>query len=46
MRHRATALGGQWRVIRRAEGGTEIEVRLPRAVIVTATQSEATAVAR
>jgi signal transduction histidine kinase len=46
MRHRATALGGEWRIIRRAEGGTEVEVRLPRAGIVTATPSEASAVAR
>jgi len=29
MRHRAIALGGQWRIIRRAERGTEVEVRLP-----------------
>jgi signal transduction histidine kinase len=29
MRLRATGLGGQWQVRRPAEGGTEIEVRLP-----------------
>jgi signal transduction histidine kinase len=29
MRHRATALGGSWRAVRRREHGTEIEVRLP-----------------
>ena len=46
MRHRATALGGEWRIIRRSEGGTEIEVRLPRAGIAAASQSEATAVTR
>jgi signal transduction histidine kinase len=29
MRHRAIGFGGQWRIIRRAERGTEVEVRLP-----------------
>jgi signal transduction histidine kinase len=29
MRHRATGFGGEWRIIRRPQGGTEIEVRLP-----------------
>src|SRR5262249_30198947 len=29
MRHRATGLGGQWRISTRTGGGTEIEVRLP-----------------
>jgi signal transduction histidine kinase len=29
MRQRARALGGQWQVHRPAEGGTEVEVRLP-----------------
>jgi signal transduction histidine kinase len=29
MRHRATALGGSWRAVRRRDHGTEIEVRLP-----------------
>jgi signal transduction histidine kinase len=29
MRHRAAGFGGQWRVHRPADGGTEIEVRLP-----------------
>jgi signal transduction histidine kinase len=29
MRHRAIALGGQWRVLHPARHGTEIEVRLP-----------------
>ncbi|HTT42041.1 MAG TPA: CHASE3 domain-containing protein [Steroidobacteraceae bacterium] len=29
MRHRVSGLGGQWRLIRRAERGTEVEVRLP-----------------
>jgi signal transduction histidine kinase len=29
MRHRVSGLGGQWRIIRRAERGTEVEVRLP-----------------
>ena len=29
MRHRATALGGQFRIARPATGGTQIEVRLP-----------------
>ena len=29
MRHRAIGFGGQWRILRRTEGGTEIEVRLP-----------------
>jgi signal transduction histidine kinase len=29
MRHRTRALGGQWHVSRRSEGGTQIEVRLP-----------------
>jgi len=36
MRHRAIGLGGQWRIIRRAERGTEIEVRLPLERIVRA----------
>jgi signal transduction histidine kinase len=29
MRHRAVALGGQWQIHRPADGGTEVEVRLP-----------------
>jgi signal transduction histidine kinase len=29
MRHRATGFGGEWRIMRRAQGGTEVEVRLP-----------------
>jgi signal transduction histidine kinase len=29
MRHRASGFGGQWRIMRRPERGTEIEVRLP-----------------
>jgi len=29
MRHRAIGFGGQWRIARRTEGGTEIHVRLP-----------------
>jgi signal transduction histidine kinase len=29
MRHRAIGFGGQWRITRRSERGTEIEVRLP-----------------
>jgi signal transduction histidine kinase len=29
MRHRAIGFGGEWRIMRRAQGGTEIEVRLP-----------------
>jgi signal transduction histidine kinase len=33
MRHRAIGLGGEWRIVR-AEGGTEIEVRLPLAGIL------------
>ena len=33
MRHRAIALGGEWRIVR-AERGTEIEVRLPMARIL------------
>jgi signal transduction histidine kinase len=37
MRHRASGLGGQWRIIRGAECGTEVEVRLPLARIVSAT---------
>jgi signal transduction histidine kinase len=32
MRHRAVALGGEWRIVR-VERGTEIEVRLPLAGI-------------
>lgn len=34
MRHRARGLGGEWRVSRRAERGTEIQVRLPLEQIV------------
>ncbi len=29
MRHRATGFGGEWRIIRRTQGGAEVEVRLP-----------------
>lgn len=29
MRHRVTGLGGEWRIVPRARGGTEVEVRLP-----------------
>ncbi len=36
MRHRATGFGGEWRIIRRAQGGTEIEVRLPLEQILAA----------
>lgn len=36
MRHRAIGLGGQWRIIRRAERGTEIEVRLPLGRVLAA----------
>ncbi len=42
MRHRALGFGGQWRIIRLAAGGTEIEVRLPLAGIVAKSQSEPT----
>jgi signal transduction histidine kinase len=37
MRHRATGFGGEWRIVRRAQGGTEIEVRLPLERILAAT---------
>lgn len=43
MRHRATALGGEWRVIRRAERGTEIVVRLPLEKILIPEQAQAAA---
>jgi signal transduction histidine kinase len=36
MRHRATGLGGEWRIIRRTGAGTEIEVRLPLERILAA----------
>ena len=42
MRHRASGFGGQWRITRRPDRGTEIEVRLPLERILTA---PATAVA-
>lgn len=36
MRHRATGFGGEWRIVRRAPGGTEIHVRLPLEGILAA----------
>jgi signal transduction histidine kinase len=37
MRHRATGLGGEWRIARRPGQGTEMEVRLPlRRIVATA----------
>jgi signal transduction histidine kinase len=39
MRHRAVALGGQWRVLRATGGGTEIEVRLPLEKILLPTSA-------
>ncbi len=41
MRHRAMGFGGQWRVTRLGERGTEIEVRLPLANIVAKHEAEA-----
>ena len=42
MRHRATALGGNWRAVPRRDRGTEIEVRLPlNRVLVRAVSAHA-----
>jgi signal transduction histidine kinase len=46
MRHRASGFGGQWRIMRRPERGTEIEVRLPLQRILMAAMSEAPLQAR
>jgi signal transduction histidine kinase len=39
MRHRATGFGGEWRIARSAERGTQVEVRLPLKRIAAATPS-------
>jgi len=40
MRHRVAGLGGHWRIIRRPQGGTEVEVRLPLATIAPAAAAD------
>ena len=45
MRHRAIGFGGQWRILRRSEGGTEIEVRLPLAQLLAGTAANAASAA-
>jgi signal transduction histidine kinase len=39
MRHRATGFGGEWRIARCAERGTQVDVRLPLKRIAAATPS-------